>query len=206
MALIDIIIPLVIVGGTYLIRYLKKMPLFYDLYGKESKKISNHNNVKKYMNELIADASRLEMKEVKIIADADEVKQMIQETKKEGFKIKAITSFKDPIELEEMNLLQNDLIEIRESQTRPMKHFAIIGPHLLVESPHSIASEEKSAFVIRHPGSKYYNYFINRFDACWRRLDQSPPISTNSNMVPPIYKSSTEPYEFDYPPLTSNDN
>jgi hypothetical protein len=205
--LIDIIVPLAIVGGTYLIRYLLKKPLFYDLYGKESKKIANRDTETKCINELIEDAQRLGMNEVKIIADIDEVKHMIQKTKDKSFKIKAITSSKTPGELAEMNVLQNGLLEIRQSETRPMKHFAIIGPHLFIESPHSITTEERTAFVIRFPKCNYYTHFINTFDKCWIKLDRAPPISTESNRVIPSDKSSTaEPYYFSHLTPTSNDH
>ena len=178
----------------YLIRFLLNKPLYYDPYGKESKKLSKPNDQSSFINDLIRDAQNLNKKEIKIIADVDEIDQSVQKIKDKGFKVKAIsgletdseTSPETNKELNELKKQSDKGIELRQTKKGPSKHFAIIGPHLLVESPHSITmSGKRSLFGIKFPNYNYYNYFNNQFDECWSRLNREPsgwtsPNSTNS--------------------------
>lgn len=196
MALIDAIIPVVLVLVVYAIRYFLKKPLVYDLYGEKSKKITKHDDEIKYICEYINDAEKNNMKEIKVIADADEVVQIIDCVENKEFKIKAIIGPSN--ELENSNLRQNNLIEIRRSKSRPEKHFAIIGPHLFVESPHSAFKKERSVLCITYPEYKYFNYFSGVFDAAWSKLDEVPPHFTSSNTTISDGDSTTGEYSFNF--------
>jgi hypothetical protein len=204
--LIDIIVPVGIVAVAYIIRYLLKKPLVYDLYGKESKKMATHDEEMKYLNELIIDAKNLDMKEIKTIADAYEVKQIIQKTKDNGFYIKAIIAPGTSVDLAGMNLQKNNRVEIRESYSRPMKHFTIIGPHLLVESPHSITAKDRDVFGIKYPKCDYYDHFNNIFNMNWSKMDKETAICTNANTVIPSDDSSAGQYDFKYQLTSSYDH
>jgi len=196
MALIDIVVPVAIVLVIYAIRYFLKKPLVYDLYGKKSKKITKHDEEIKYIIDYISDAEKSGVKEIKIIADADEATQIIDHAKNKEFKIKAIIGPGD--ELLNLNLNQNDLIEVRILENRPEKHFAIIGPHLFIESPHSALKKERSVLCITNPSYKYFRYFSKVFDALWSKLDKKLPPIASSNVVPPDEDSTTGDYSFTF--------
>lgn len=194
MALIDVAIPVVLVLAIYAIRYfLQKKPLVYDLYGKKSKKITKHDDEIKCINEYISDAETNDVKEIKVIADADEVNQIINCAKNKDIKIKAIIGPDTGTQLENINL-----IEVKKLETRPEKHFAIIGPHLLIESPHPAFKKDRSVLCITYPAYKYFNYFSNIFDKNWSNVDNTPPKNTSLNVEAPDEDSTANGYNFSY--------
>lgn len=198
--LFEIFIPFVIVGGAYAVRLLFKKPLYYDPYGKETKKLSK-DDIDTFIQSSIVDAEQLENKEIKIIGDMDEIKKIIEKTKTKQFKIDAIIgpSAEQNMHDELLTILRNTNIKIRIAAKRPQHHFAIIGPNILVESPHTASlAENRVSLGIKRPYMDYYELFRGRFNAGWaesidlmprtmQQVDHIPAISSSfdqSNIIP----------------------
>lgn len=159
---LEIVIPFAIVVGAYLLRFLLKKPFYYDPYGKETKRLSKKDNENEFIRVSISDAEKLDNREIKIIGDINEIEQIVQKTRGKGFRIDAITGPIADAKMGELIHLSDMNINIHMADNKPMHHFAIIGPHLFLESPHTTDLMSRSSLGIRYPYANYYDLFKKR--------------------------------------------
>lgn len=189
MAWFDLVIlalPFIIVFLYYIMRLYFNKPIYYDPYGKESKKLPNYDKKIQFFARMIKDANRLDDKEIKIVADIDEIEKIIDMSSQKGFSIKAITG---PMEGREFAPRPINEIQIIKARRRPINHFAIIGPHLIIESPHPKSFIGGMALGILYPNAGLYREFIRRFDQEWNDVtpvSRRPPEFTGENIVPSV--------------------
>ena len=191
MDLLVVLIPFAIVGLAYLVRFLLHKPFYYDPYGKETKRISKIDDANKFIEDGILDADTIQDKRIRIIGDMDELIQIFEKTKDKQFDMKAITGPKlyDEKQREKvLALLSNKNVKIYVIDRRPQHHFAIIGPNILVESPHPPwPIENQLSIGIRRPHRDFYESFQRRFNACLREAQ----LLDRSNLMPSIYSMSS---------------
>ncbi|MGA9099187.1 MAG: hypothetical protein WB392_09680 [Methanotrichaceae archaeon] len=181
--LIDIVIPFGLVFVVFVARWLLKKPLFYDPYGAETKRLKKEKNINFFLDDSINDAVESGKREIKIIADMNEIEKIVDKTKDKEFNIEAITGPKEKFEL--IKPLANN-IKVHRLSNRPVEHFAIIGPNLLVETPHQL-KEFAGALGIRHPYASYYSLFTKRFDK-EKSASTQPKQATFSDSGPQLTK------------------
>lgn len=180
-ALVEIAVPIGIVTAAYVIRALFGIPFYVDPYGKKSEKLT-HEKMDQFINWALCDAEKLGKKNIKIVSDKDELEKILPLLIRKGFATNAVIGPLNEESIQNVSNIRN--FSIKCLNERPLHHFAIIGPHLLVENPHE-ENQGGSGLGIHYPDVNYYNIFLNKFQSSNSEANVcSPSAKTLQSSVP----------------------